>query len=145
MGASAGGLAAFYAAGTRPDAFGICLCWSPAFSCGLDFDLIVNEEQELIKSELFYLIGPTLQNKEIRPKIYLYWGMHRTGNPVEDRLEETITYRAKEATEILKNNFKYIEGEDMIITADPTGIHEEKSWSSTFIDVLKFFFPLNNK
>jgi len=25
----------------------------------------------------------------------------------------------------------------MIITADPTGIHEEKSWSSTFIDVLK--------
>jgi len=143
MGASAGGLASFYISCIRPDAFGIGLCWSPAFSCGLDFDLNVNAELKLVDSELFYLTSSTLQNKAIRPKIYLYWGMYRTGNPDEDKLEATITYRGQEAAEILKQKFKYIEGEDLIINEDPNGVHEENSWVSTFIDVLKFFFPAN--
>jgi len=69
--------------------------------------------------------------------------MYRTGNPDEDKLEATITYRGQEAAEILKQKFKYIEGEDLIINEDPNGVHEENSWVSTFIDVLKFFFPAN--
>jgi len=144
LGASGGGLASFYISAVRPDRFGIAVCFSPALSAGLDFNMNLNPEHKMEDSELFQLIDGKLKNKEMRPRFWLWWGLLRDGQFHNEVIEGFIAYRGQETVQLLCNKYGYELGKDVIIFEDPWGQHEEKSWTEFFIKVLETFYFKNH-
>ena len=84
MGALHGGLAAFYIANRRPDEFGFCKALSPSFWVGVDhaegFPIVKpNDNATLRGSQLIAMVQNTLADARRRPRLYLDWGLVRTG------------------------------------------------------------------
>jgi predicted alpha/beta superfamily hydrolase len=148
VGSSHGGLAAFYMANRRPDAFGYAGALSPSFWVGVDdaesFPLIKPLQDRVLKdSQLLAAVKETLAAASRRPKLYLDWGLVRTGGLHNESIEERATARGREMVKLLQQKYDYKIGNDLIVYEDPAGEHNEKSWGRRVPRVLEFF--VNNK
>ncbi|MGK7915214.1 MAG: alpha/beta hydrolase [Prochloraceae cyanobacterium] len=147
VGASHGGLAAFYTATQYPDKFRCTAALSPSFWVGLDsiveFSLFNFSETffgSLDSSTLIYAARDTLQNPLKRLKIYLDWGLVRKGGFHNQFVEERARARGREMRDLLIKEFGYQENENLFVVEDPYGEHTEESWSSRMPNMLKIFF-----
>ena len=143
-GASHGGLAAFYIANKRPDMFRFCGALSPSFWVGVDqtenFPYVkLSRGSELKYSELIRLLKDTLVDKNLRPKLYIDWGLLRTGGAHNEYIEKLTTTRGREMVRLLREEFEYTLGKDLIVYEDRIGEHSEISWGRRMSRVLQIF------
>jgi predicted alpha/beta superfamily hydrolase len=143
-GSSHGGLAAFYIANRRPDAFGYAGALSPSFWVGVDdaerFPLIKPLPDRLLKdSQLLAAVKETLAAALRRPKLYLDWGLVRTGGLHNESIEERTAARGREMVKLLQQEYAYETGNDLIVYEDPDGEHNEQSWARHMPRVFEFF------
>jgi enterochelin esterase-like enzyme len=143
-GSSHGGLAAFYMANRRPDAFGYAGALSPSFWVGLDdaerFPSIQPLPARLLKdSQLIEAVKETLAAAIRRPKLYLDWGLVRTGGLHNESIEERATARGREMVKLLLQEYAYQIDHDLIVYEDPDGEHDEQSWARRMPRLLEFF------
>lgn len=140
MGSSHGGLAAFYTAATQPTLFGMAACLSPSFWVGLDSNpLRLGAFGDLRKSRLIQEAKDGLGRPD-HPRIYLDWGMIRTGGFHNKWIEDNATQRGRDMATILRQDYGYVEGQDLFIVEDPQGEHEELTWRRRLPNILKIFF-----
>jgi hypothetical protein len=149
VGASHGGLAAFYTAIKHPDRFGCVAALSPSFWVGLDSAVETSWSKvagsflsSLESSALWFTTSQTLLNPQKHLKIYLDWGLVREGGDHNSFIEERATARGREMRDLLIKKFHYREHHDLFVVEDPLGEHTEESWSSRMENVLKIFFGL---
>jgi pimeloyl-ACP methyl ester carboxylesterase len=147
VGASHGGLAAFYTAVQYPDRFGCVAALSPSFWVGLDditdlslFQLFGPSSVSLESSLLFDLVSKKLSDRSRNLKIYLDWGLVREGGSHNAVIEERSTARGREMRDLLIRKFGYRDNENLFVVEDPLGQHNEESWSARMENVLGFFF-----
>ncbi len=147
LGASHGGLVAFYTATKYPEQFGNLVALSPSFWVGLDSILdadLLNISNSffgsLEASALLFNARNTLSNPSKRLKIYLDWGLVREGGNHNSFMEERSTARGREMRDLLIHQFGYKEGQDLFIVEDPKGEHSEESWANRSENILKLFF-----
>src|ERR1700730_9650171 len=143
-GSSHGGLAAFYMANRRPDAFGYAGALSPSFWVGVDdaerFPSIHPLPDRLLKdSRLLEAVKETLALAFRRPKLYLDWGLVRTGGLHNESIEERATARGREMVKSLLQEYAYQMDHDLIVYEDPDGEHDERSWARRMPRLLEFF------
>lgn len=143
-GSSHGGLAAFYTANRRPDAFGYAGALSPSFWVGVDdaerFPSIQSLPDRLLKnSQLLEAVRGTLAAAIRRPKLYLDWGLVRTGGLHNESIEERATARGREMVKLLLQEYAYQIDHDLIVYEDPEGEHDEQSWARRMPRLLEFF------
>lgn len=122
VGSSHGGLAAFYAASTRPEIFGRAIAMSSSFWAGLDEVTIGGP---LSTSALMTAASPGLAK---RPRLYLDWGLVRTGGTHNSIIEDRATARGTEMSALLASSYGYVKESDLFTVEDPLGEHEEISW-----------------
>jgi predicted alpha/beta superfamily hydrolase len=145
-GSSHGGLAAFYMANRRPDAFGYGAALSPSFWVGIDdaecYPFIKSLPNRALKnSQLLGAVKETLADPLRRPKLYFDWGLVRTGGLHNESIEERATARGREMVNLCQEEYTYEIGKDLIAYEDPKGEHNEHSWARRVPRVLKFFVP----
>jgi hypothetical protein len=143
-GSSHGGLAAFYIANRRPDAFGYGAALSPSFWVGVDdaecYPFIKPlPDRELKNSQLLEAVKETLADPLRRPKLYFDWGLVRTGGLHNASIEERATARGREMANLCRQQYSYEIGKDLVTYEDPDGEHNEHSWTRRIARVLEFF------
>ena len=124
VGSSHGGLAAFYTATTRPTVFGRAIAMSSSFWAGLDEVTIGGP---LSGSALMQAAGPGLLAHH--PRMYLDWGLVRTGGTHNAIIEARATARSTEMRDLLASNYGYGAGASLFTVEDPAGEHDEESWA----------------
>ncbi len=141
VGSSRGGLASFYVATRRPDVFGLAGCLSPSFWAGLDpvFGGSL-PGGTLADSGLIQPVAATLSDPAARPRLWIDWGLVRTGGFHNEVIEEAATTRGKEMVALLEGTYGYVEGSDLSWEEDPIGEHDEVSWARRFPHVMKALF-----
>ena len=144
LGSSHGGLAAFYIANRRPEVFGFAGALSPSFWVGLDqaydFPYVKPSPGSSIKgSQLIVAVHNTLADPRRRPKLYLDWGLVRTGGPHNEYIEERAAARGREMVELLQSEYGYVIGKDLFVYEDPLGEHTEQSWGRHMPLILEYF------
>lgn len=138
VGASHGGLAAFYAATARPDAFDRAGAMSPSVWAGVDGWEVEGPERRMeqvpwVQQALSTLRGPD------RPRLWLCFGRVRTGGFHNARTEALATLRGRELARLCQG-LGYRRQDlgpgvtpdpeaDLFVYDDPTGEHDEASWS----------------
>jgi pimeloyl-ACP methyl ester carboxylesterase len=141
VGSSHGGLASFFMATRRPDRFGKAMSMSPSFWAGLD--PVHGGEFSggpLAESSLVRPVAATLAGKAIRPKLWIDWGLVRTGGLHNERIEAAAAARGREMVSLLQNAFGYRLGSDLFQFEDPLGEHDELSWSRRFPKAMRALF-----
>lgn len=121
-GSSHGGLAAYYAATVRGDVFGRAIAMSSSLWVGLD---ALTEGGPLSTSALLQASAPGLA---ARPRLYLDWGLVRTGGTHNSLIEARATTRGRELAGLLRQSYGYTDGVDLRTVEDPQGEHDEDSW-----------------
>ncbi|UQA62882.1 alpha/beta hydrolase [Polyangium aurulentum] len=141
VGSSHGGLAAFYVANRRPDKFGKAGCMSSSFWVGLDG---VHGGSygggPLETSALVTALSGTLADGAKRPRVWIDWGLVRTGGWHNEGIEAAATTRGIEMRELLKSKYGHAEGDELFWQEDPLGEHDEDAWSRRFPDMMKALF-----
>lgn len=150
VGSSHGGLAAFYTAGTRPDAFGLAGCLSSSFWAGLD-SLVWNPfPGNLASSDLLDATGGVLADPDDRPTLWIDWGMRRDGGFHNSTIEQLATTRGRQMRDLLQQTYGYATapssvGHDPDVELywheDPIGGHDEDAWAWRFGLMMQAFFP----
>ena len=137
VGSSRGGLAAFFVANRRPDAFGHAACMSPSFWLGLDpvfgGDFTGGP---LATSELVALLEGTLTDPRVRPRLWIDWGLVRSGGFHNEVIEAAATARGQEMVALLEGTYGYAQGQELSWVEDPEGEHDEWAWGRRFPDVM---------
>lgn len=123
VGSSHGGLAAFWIATSRPLVFGKAIAMSSSFWAGLD-EVFVGGP--LATSSLLAAAGPGLTTG--KPRLYMDWGLVRTGGTHNAIIEARATARSIEMRDLLVANYGYVAGKTLFTTEDPQGEHDENSW-----------------
>lgn len=142
IGSSHGGLAAFYTATQHPRQFPQIAALSPSFWLGLDRHPAATNGLDsafkiaLANSALIFAATPVLSNLELRPKIYLDWGL----KPDENGYEARARSRGQEMKQVLIQEFQYQENINLFTVEDPLGQHHEVSWGARLPMILKLFF-----
>lgn len=141
LGASHGGLAAYLMGMLNPNAFGNVAAFSPSFWVGLDSDaLSLVFPQSLPSSQLVQLSEPTLRQPNLRPKIYMDWGLVRDGQFHNDFIEARTTVRGQQLRDLLTGQYGYGLGQDLVVVEEAQGEHSELSWRRRVPSVLPLFF-----
>jgi predicted alpha/beta superfamily hydrolase len=133
VGSSHGGLASFWGATTRPSVFGKAIAMSPSFWAGLDS--LTSVSGTLSSSALLQASGPGLAQK---PRLYLDWGLVRTGGTHNSVIEDRAAVRGREMSGLLKNSYGYAVGTQLQFVEDPAGEHDERSWARRLTSALSF-------
>ncbi|MBK8011535.1 MAG: alpha/beta hydrolase [Deltaproteobacteria bacterium] len=157
LGSSHGGLAAFWVAVGAGDLFGAVAAMSPSFWVGLDStptESIRSLSSTPLKSSALYaharrnLASPT----HPRPRIWIDWGLERSGGPHNEVTEALAAVRGKEMAELLQEDFGYAfadghghgdgDGDcrQLVAHAVPSGGHDEDSWRQQVPNVLRWMF-----
>ncbi len=148
LGSSHGGLAAFFIALSRPSSFGSCAAMSPSFWVGVDdatdFPVIrPRSDKRLRDSKLISIIKSKNASRGSSPRLYMDWGLRRDGGAHNEFIEERATERGREMAELMKSDFGYRLGVDLMTYEDPLGEHDENSWGRRIPRALKWFFAEN--
>jgi S-formylglutathione hydrolase FrmB len=136
IGSSRGGLAAFYLANRRPEVFGQAGCLSSSFWIGLD-PVFGGDFPggALADSALVTTLAGTLADPRARPKLWIDWGLVRTGGFHNEVIEAAATARGVEMVALLKGSYGYQEGAELVWVEDPEGEHDETSWGRRLPEV----------
>ncbi len=140
IGSSRGGLAAFYLANRRPEVFGRAGCLSSSFWFGLD--PVYGGEfpgGPLAASALVQTLTDVLADPRVRPRLWIDWGLVRTGGFHNEGIEAAATARGSEMVELLGASYGY-QADELRWFEDPIGEHDELSWARRFPDVMKALF-----
>lgn len=141
IGSSRGGLAAFYVATRRPDVFGKAGCLSSSFWLGLDPVYGgTYPGGPLSAAPIVTGAQSTLMNPAVRPRLWIDWGLVRTGGFANAVIEEAATQRGKEMVALLQGTYGYTVQSDLFWEEDPMGAHDEISWARRFPEVMKALF-----
>jgi predicted alpha/beta superfamily hydrolase len=132
VGSSHGGLAAFYVAASRPDRFGAAGALSSSFWVGIDG----GTDASLETSRLLASTRTTLADAQRRPRLWIDWGLVRTGGAHNSWIEERATARGREMAALRRERRGYGTSE-LFVTEDPAGEHDEISWGRRFPDVMR--------
>ena len=148
IGSSHGGLAAFYIATRYPASFGIGICLSSSFWVGVDSSISIYPFKfpyvsSLKSSSLIAPVKNVLMDPSIRPKLYIDYGLVRTGGFHNYLIEDWATRRSKEAIKILLE-YGYTINEDLFVCEDKFGSHEEDSWHCRMYNILPLFYKKKN-
>lgn len=137
VGSSRGGLASFFVANRRPDAFGHAACMSPSFWVGLDpvfgGDFAGGP---LATSELVAMLEATLSDPRVRPQLWIDWGLVFTGGFHNEVIEAAAAARGAEMVALLEGSYGYAVGQELAWAEDPRGEHDETSWGRRFPAVM---------
>jgi hypothetical protein len=133
VGSSHGGLASFWGATTRPTVFGKAIAMSPSFWAGVDS--LTSPGASLSSSALMQAAGPGLAQ---RPRLYLDWGLVRTGGTHNSIIEDRATVRGREMNQLLTGTYGYLRGTHLQVVEDPAGEHDELSWARRIGAALTF-------
>jgi len=143
LGSSHGGLAAFYTAVQYPDRFRLVGALSSSFWVGLDSQpLGLPFVRSLRSSQLLTVAEPTLKNTAKRLKLYLDWGLIRTGGFHNSFIEDRATVRGRELRDLLVQEFGYRTKETLLTVEDPLGDHTEEAWARRIPQALRWFYGL---
>lgn len=130
LGSSRGGLSSFYLATRRPEVFGKAGCMSSSFWAGLDPVFGGSYPGgPLSGAPLVTQVQATLQNRALRPRLWMDWGMVRTGGTHNSVIEEAAARRGQEMVGLLQSSFGYEVGRELFWQQDPAGEHDEITWS----------------
>ncbi|HSN99195.1 MAG TPA: alpha/beta hydrolase-fold protein, partial [Candidatus Nanopelagicales bacterium] len=133
VGSSRGGLSSFYVATRRPDVFGMAASMSPSFWAGLDPVFGGNfPGGPLASAPLVQEVAGTLGDPSIRPRLWIDWGLVRTGGFHNEVIEAAATQRGLEMVDLLQATYGYTDGVDLGWEEDPIGEHDEISWARRF-------------
>jgi len=140
MGSSRGGLAAFYLANRRPEVFGRAGCLSSSLWFGLD--PIHGGDfpgGPLASSVLVQTLAGVLADPRVRPRLWIDWGLVRTGGYHNAGIEAAATERGVEMVALLTDTYGY-QADELHWFEDPIGEHDENSWARRFPDVMTALF-----
>lgn len=141
VGSSRGGLSSFYLATRRPDVFGKAICMSSSFWAGLDPVFGGSTSGgPLSTSPLIVPVAATLSSPALRPRLWIDWGLVRTGGFHNEVIEAAATARGLEMTALLQGTSGYVEGSELYWEEDPIGEHDEVSWARRFPHAMKALF-----
>lgn len=141
IGSSHGGLASFYMANRRPDVFGKAGCLSSSFWAGLDpVQGGTYSGGPLSTSLLIGDVAAGLTDAAARPRLWIDWGLVRTGGSQNSGIEAAATTRGHEMVGLLEGTYGYAEDDDVFWYEDPLGEHDEISWGRRFPLVMKALF-----
>ncbi|MCA9685372.1 MAG: hypothetical protein KC457_24555, partial [Myxococcales bacterium] len=140
VGSSRGGLGAFYVANARSDVFGGAGCMSSSFWLGLDPVYGGDYSGILAESLLIALLDGTLSDPRLRPRLWIDWGLIRTGGFHNEVIEEAATVRGIEMVGLLQEKYGYVVDDELYWFEDPQGEHDELSWGRRFPDVMLALF-----
>ena len=153
FGTSHGGLAAFYIATRRPDLFGNCICMSASFWVGMDskFRDPMKGFDHIREGALITEVASTLLALNVRPRIYIDWGLQR-GGCLENQLTEAfVEKRSKEIADILRNEFLFTEFtvdgtpiSEFMAVEDHLGGHDFAAWRWRLHGALKWLLTGKN-
>lgn len=136
LGSSHGGLAAFAMAALYPDVFGMAGCLSSSFWVDMT---PFGPDTALASSTLVNNLAVKLHDPA-KPRLWLDWGLVRTGGNHNALIEAHATLRSKELAEILTTDFGFRFGETIQTLEDPRGEHHEASWSRRLHRTLPWLF-----
>lgn len=135
VGSSHGGLAAFWTATRRPDAFGVAGCLSPSFFSGLDSLVRGPRPIPLDQSELWTGALDVLRDPARRPRVWICWGGRRDGGEHNSVVEALAARRGEEMARLLQGvGYRRGDGRagasdaDLLVTSDPAHGHDEGAW-----------------
>ena len=142
IGSSRGGLASFYMANKRPEKFGKAACMSPSFWAGLDPVFGGNfPGGPLSGSVLVSTLQGTLSTPNTRPKLWIDWGLVRTGR-VPERYHRGRGHRTRKRKwwgcsrgRMAMSKAKRSSGRKI-----PTAGTTRYSWGKRFPNVMKALF-----
>jgi pimeloyl-ACP methyl ester carboxylesterase len=138
VGSSRGGLSSFYLATRRPEVFGSAICMSSSFWAGLDPVYGgTYPGGPLATAPLVVPVESTLSDAAIRPRLWIDWGLVRTGGFQNEVIEAAATTRGKEMVALLEGTYGYVEGKEIFWEEDPMGEHDENSWARRFPGAMK--------
>ncbi len=143
LGASRGGLASFYTACKHPRQFPQVAALSPSFWIGLDQPSYVTSNLDrafsipLAQSALMFALTTTLLEPNLRPKIYLGWGLQ---NDPSNNYEIRSQRRTKEMIYLLKTEYGYQDHQNLFVVEDPNGNHSIRAWGDRLPHILQLFF-----
>lgn len=141
IGSSRGGLASFYMATRRPDVFGKSICMSSSFWAGLDPVFGGSYPGgPLSTAKLVTEVSALLGNDASRPRLWIDWGLVRTGGFHNEVIEAAATARGKEMVTLLENSYGYVVGKQLFWVEDPIGEHDELTWGRRLPDALRAMF-----
>jgi pimeloyl-ACP methyl ester carboxylesterase len=131
-GCSHGGLASFYTAMKHPHKFGNAICMSSSFWAGLDLaDGTRASSLSLTNSLLVQKIKSTLLSN-VRPRLWIDWGLYREGGFHNAELEDLATIRGREMVDLLLREYKYKVNHEIFVFEDKAGGHDEIAWGRRF-------------
>ena len=150
VGSSHGGLAAFYLATRRPDAFGALAAHSPSFWAGVDALSLAwlggedgRDLDALRGAPLVADVRGLLADRTLRPRrIWIDWGLRRDGGFHNSAIEKLATRRARSMAAILERDYGYTPGVDLFTHQDPRGGHDEDAWSWRFGLMMEALYPV---
>ncbi len=130
LGASHGGLAAFFTAARYPDRVGGAVAMSSSFWVGLDSLLGggLPFPSSLRGSTLVRMLDTSLRRAEVLPRMYLDWGLVRTGGPHNSIIEALATARGREMASLLREDYGF-DADTLKTVEDAAGAHDEDSWA----------------
>lgn len=150
VGSSHGGLAAFYTANTRPDAFGLAGCLSSSFWVGLD-NLGFNPfPGDLATSDLLDATSGVLADSSIRPTVWIDWGLRRDGGFHNSVIEAYATNRGLQMVSLLETSYGYVSASSAVVHdpavelywhEDAIGGHDEDAWAWRFGLMMQALYP----
>ncbi len=138
VGSSHGGHAAFYMGTKRADRFGNVGAFSPSFRLGLD-DL--GDHGPLRDTVLVQRVRAFLAIGHPRPRLWIDWGMKRTGGRHNDFIEAMAAKRGAEMVTLLTTELGYRQGRDLRTWVDHVGGHDEDAWAFRFGELMKTYYP----
>lgn len=137
IGSSHGGLAAFYTGTRHSEKFGTIASLSPSFWVGLfPVSFYFSLENSSLISELKENVD-FLKNK---PRIFLSWGLIRSGGYHNSFIERLSTRRSRQMTNILVQKFRYDLNNELMVLEDPVGHHDEDTWAGLLPGVIKWIY-----
>jgi DNA-directed RNA polymerase len=96
---------------------------------------------ELITTtEFISTLQSTLKDPYIRPKLWIDWGLNRSGGLHNSIIERLTTKRSQELVELLIDKYYYQENEEIFIFQDENGGHDEEAWSNRFGYLMQAFY-----
>ena len=135
---------------THPETYGGGAALSPSFWVGLDVPGTSLSLGDLPDSELLDVARPTLEDRALRPRLWIDWGLRRTAGFHDSEIERLATERGQEMVDLLEVEFGYraavfgapgVEtNADLLVHVDPIGGHDEDAWAWRFRLVLEAFY-----
>jgi len=144
-GASHGALSALWLSIIHPTIFGNAICFSPSIGTDIDTDFKLNTTLKFTETKLIREGHNTFSNDNLRPNLFLHWGLKRKDGFHNETIEENITLHMKELIHTLINNYGYVLNYNLYLNEDPTAGHEEDDWSRNFLLALNKFDVLQVK